>query len=118
LESIKYSLTQFYKKIYMYIIMFNLNRANRNGLMSIAVLIAIITLLTFFGTRSKYQPRPIDITPVTEKSIFDIECTAGHGKEGDIYSMGLTPGGLCGSSKLVGDHASYQIDGGIGGSLI
>ena len=102
--------------------MFKLNRGNRNGLISIAVLIAIITLLSFFGTRSTYQPRPIIITPSTEESIFklkpDIECTAGHGKDGDIYSMGLTPGGLCGSSKIVGDHARYEINEGIGGSLI
>ena len=102
--------------------MFKLNHANRNGLISITFLIAVITVLTLFGNKSTYQPRPIVITPVTEDSIFelkpDIKCTAGHGKEGDIYSMGLSPGGLCGSSKIIGDHARYEINDGIGGSLI
>lgn len=102
--------------------MFNLNRANRNALTSIAVLLAIIMILSFFRRDSAYEPRPLVIVPVTEESIFnlkpDIKCTAGHEKDGDVYSMGLTPGGLCGSSKLVDDHASYAIESGIGGSLI
>jgi hypothetical protein len=59
---------------------------------------------------------------VSEKSIFDLEhkleCAAGQSKEGSPYSMSLTPGGLCGASKLVDEHASYEIGDGIGGSLI
>ena len=99
--------------------MFNLNKANRNALTSIGVLMLIIFILT--ATRETYQPRPIKITPVREGSIFDlenkIECTPGR-KEGSAYTKSLTPGGLCGAQKLVSDLAGYEISEGIGGSLI
>ena len=102
----------------------NLNRADRNALVAMTVLIILITILGFMMTvkTAKYQPRPITITPVSEESLFDLkpdlECTAGSGKEDSPYSVGLTPGGLCGAQKLVGDHAGYEIADGIGGSLI
>jgi hypothetical protein len=99
--------------------MFNLNKANRNALLSIGVLMAIILVL--MATTEKYQPRPIKITPVREGSIFDlenkVECTPGR-KEGSAYTKSLTPGGLCGAQKLVSDLAGYEISDGIGGSLI
>jgi hypothetical protein len=99
--------------------MFNLNKANRNALTSIGVLMLIIFIL--MGTREAYQPRPIKITPIREGSIFDlenkIECTPGR-KEGSAYTKSLTPGGLCGAQKLVSDLAGYEISEGIGGSLI
>ena len=99
--------------------MFNLNKANRNALTSIGVLMIIIFVLMI--TRETYQPRPIKITPVREGSIFDlenkIECTPGR-KEGSPYTKSLTPGGLCGAQKLVSDLSSYEISEGIGGSLI
>ena len=102
----------------------NLNRADRNALVAMTVLIILITILGFMMSvkTAKYQPRPITITPVSEESLFDLkpdlECTAGSGKEDSPYSVGLTPGGLCGAQKLVGDHAGYEIADGIGGSLI
>lgn len=99
--------------------MFNLNKANRNALTSIGVLMLIIFILA--ATRETYQPRPIEITPIREGSIFDlenkIECTPGR-KEGSAYTKSLTPGGLCGAQKLVADLAGYEISEGIGGSLI
>jgi len=54
--------------------MFKFNKANRNALMSITVLVAIICVLAMTrGPASKYQPRPIKIKAVTEESIFDLE---------------------------------------------
>ena len=100
--------------------MFKLNRANRNAITTIMILLAIIFVLT--AIRSEYQPRPIVVKAVSEKSIFDLEnkleCTPGSGKEDSPYTKALTPGGLCGAGKLVSDLASYSIDEGIGGSLI
>ncbi len=97
-----------------------LNRVDRTALMSIAVLVAIIVVLTM--ARSGYQPRPIVIKPKTEKSIFDLEtsleCTAGSGKEDSAYSKGLTPGGVCGAQEVVAQLAGYEIVDGVGGSLI
>ena len=100
----------------------NLNRANRNAIMSIVVLIAIIFLLGLTKNTSRYQPRPITIKAINEKSLFDLEhrleCAPGHTSEGSTYTKSLTPGGLCGSEQLVAEHAGYGIEEGIGGSLI
>ena len=101
--------------------MFKFNKADRNALMSIAVLMIVIIALMMFRETSMYQPRPIKITPISEKSIFDlenkVECTPGR-EEGSAYTKSLTPGGLCGAQELVSDLASYEISDGIGGSLI
>jgi|TARA_Y100000389_G_C17279451_1_gene422166 hypothetical protein len=101
--------------------MLNLNKTDRNALMSIAVLMIVIIALVMFRETSMYQPRPIKITPISEKSIFDlenkVECTPGR-EEGSAYTKSLTPGGLCGAQELVSDLASYEISDGIGGSLI
>jgi hypothetical protein len=91
--------------------------------MAIATLMTLIFVLSMMSVKTaKYQPRPITITPVSEESLFDlkpdVECVAGGGKNGSPYSVGLTPGGLCGAQKLVSAHAGYEIADGIGGSLI
>jgi hypothetical protein len=102
--------------------MYNLNRANRNALISIFTLIAVIFVLGIFKTTSKYQPRPIVIKAVNEKSLFNLEhrleCAPGHTSEGSPYTKSLTPGGVCGAQKLVSEQAGYEIEDGIGGSLI
>ena len=103
--------------------MFKLNRSDRNALMAIAVLMIAIVVLGVMNARTiNYQPRPITLKAISEKSLFDLkcdlECTAGSGKKDSPYSVGLTPGGLCGAQELVGEHAGYEIADGIGGSLI
>jgi len=102
--------------------MYKLNRSNRNALISIFTLVAVIFVLGIFKTTSKYQPRTIVIKTVNDKSIFDledrIECVPGHTSEGSAYTKSLTPGGLCGAQKLVSEQAGYEIEDGIGGSLI
>ena len=102
--------------------MYKLNRSNRNALISIFTLVAVIFVLGIFKTSSKYQPRPIVIKVANDKSIFDledrIECVPGHTSEGSPYTKSLTPGGLCGAQKLVSEQAGYEIEDGIGGSLI
>jgi hypothetical protein len=101
--------------------MLNLNKQDLTAIKSIAVLFVIILVIMTFTQTSMYQPRPIKINPISEKSIFNleskIECTPGR-KEGSAYTKSLTPGGLCGAQKLVADHAGYEISEGIGGSLI
>ncbi len=101
--------------------MFKLNNINRNAMMSIVTLMLIISALTAMRNTSMYQPRPIKITTVSEKSLFDLEheldCVPG-GPKGSAYTKGLTPGGLCGAQELIRDHDAYSIEDGIGGSLI
>jgi|TARA_Y100000389_G_scaffold50174_1_gene45872 hypothetical protein len=101
----------------------NFNKSDRNALTAMAVLMALIVVLSFMNAKtSKYQPRPIKIVPVSEESLFglkpELDCVAGSGKKDSPYSVGLTPGGLCGAQKLVSAHAGYEIEDGIGGSLI
>lgn len=102
--------------------MYNLNRTNRNALISIFTLIAVIFVIGMFKTTSKYQPRPIVIKALNEESIFNlehrVECAPGHTSEGSTYTKSLTPGGVCGAEKLVAEQAGYEIEDGIGGSLI
>jgi hypothetical protein len=102
--------------------MYNLNRTNRNALISIFTLIAVIFVIGMFKTTSKYQPRPIVIKALNEKSLFDlehrVECAPGHTSEGSTYTKSLTPGGVCGAEELVAEQAGYEIEDGIGGSLI
>ena len=102
--------------------MFNLNKTSRNGLMYVMVLMSLISVLTIIqGGSSNYQPRPITVNAISEKSIFDLEhkeeCVPGSPK-GSPYTKSLTPGGLCGVQDLVNAHAGYSISDGIGGSLI
>ena len=70
--------------------MYNLNRANRNALISIFTLIAVIFVLGIFKTTSKYQPRPIIIKAINEESLFNLEhrleCAPGH-----TVRVALTP---------------------------
>ena len=102
--------------------MFNLNRANRNALVSIFTLIAVIFIIGMLKQSSKYQPKPIVIKAVNEDSLFDLpndlNCAPGFTKDGTTYTKSLTPGGLCGSEGLVAGQAGYEIEAGIGGSLI
>jgi hypothetical protein len=102
--------------------MLSLNRANRNAITTIVALIALIFVLGMFNNTSNYQPRPITIVAINEKSIFDlenrIECAPGHTSEGSVYTKSLTPGGLCGAGKFVAEQAGYSIADGIGGTLI
>lgn len=98
------------------------NKVDRNALLSISVLLLMICILMTFRDVSMYQPRPIIIESVNDEKLSDLssslECVAGSGKKDEPYSVGLTPGGLCGASKLVNDQASYKLVDGIGGSLI
>jgi hypothetical protein len=102
--------------------MFKFNKTNRNALTTIVVLFSIIALLGIMKKVSAYQPKPITINVVNDKSIFDLEadldCVPGSGKKDSPYTKGLTPGGLCDAQKLVGEHAGYEIVDGIGGTLI
>ena len=103
--------------------MYNLNRANRNALISIFTLITVIFVIGMLKQSSKYQPKPIVIKASNEESIFslpnDIACTPGFTADGSTYTKALTPGGLCGSEGLVASQAGgYEIEDGIGGSLI
>ena len=102
--------------------MFKLNQANRNAITSIIVLILLIVAIALTRHICAYHLRSIKIKAISEASIFDrkpsLECTPGSGKRDDAYTLGLTPGGLCGAQQLVDDHAGYAIEDGIGGSLI
>jgi len=93
----------------------------------IGLLIAIIVLLSR-QSRSYMTAAPIVTTPGPNaskdtKSLLDrkpsLDCTPGPGESASYYSMGLTPGGLCGDGDYVHDQIrDFAIADGIGGSLL
>lgn len=102
-----------------------LNATNRNTLNAIAVVVILLVVIMFMSTPadpklSMYQPREITVKTKSDASIFTLprstECLAGPTKEADFYNIDVQ--GICGGQQLVNDHASYEIDGGIGGVLI
>lgn len=94
----------------------------------IGLLVAILVLLVRGARSSGYSGADIAITPGPNvqkdpKSLFEIkpslECTPGPGEKADYYTLGLTPGGLCGGSDMVRDQMrDYAIADGVGGSLL
>lgn len=97
-----------------------LNNVNKKTLRWMTIVALLLVALVMFSKKSMYQAKPIEIETVNEKSIFDLErkgnCLPGPDKDSDAYV--IPPNGICGAQKLVRDHASYKIAGGIGGVLI
>lgn len=99
-----------------------LNATDRSIISAIAVIIIIIMLIatTKNNNTSSYQPKEITIKKKSDASIFTIptktECLPGPNKEADYYTRDVY--GICGAQELVNDHASYEIEDGIGGVLI
>jgi hypothetical protein len=94
----------------------------------IGLLLAILVLLIQGKKRSGYTGAPLTIQPGPNvksdpKELFDIQpsldCVPGPSESADYYTQGLTPGGLCGGSKMVADQMrDFTITGGISGSLL
>lgn len=95
-------------------------------------LLVVILVLLVKGARSGYQQgsggsevtiQPGPMVSKDPKTLFEIqpniECTPGPSEKADYYTMGLTPGGLCGGSQMVRDQMrDYALADGIGGSLL
>lgn len=99
-----------------------MNRTTRQMLRWIVIIFAIVILLQMMrGPRSGYALREISIKEKNMDSLFggayDLKCVPG-GEQGDYYTKGLTPGGLCGVQKIVAEQADYELVGGIGEPLI
>jgi len=95
----------------------------------IGLLVAILVIqLRTPTTVSTFIPAPIETKPtsaVARKggSLFDmkpsLECTPGPSENASYYTMGLTPGGLCGDGEAVQSQLrDFSIENGIGGSLL
>ena len=93
----------------------------------IALLLVILYMLVK-GRSSGYAGAPIVIAPGPNvvndpKDLFainpEIKCVPGPSEDADYYTVGLTPGGLCGGSKMVADQMrDYTITSGMSGSLL
>jgi hypothetical protein len=93
----------------------------------IGLLVTIVVLLVQ-GRGSGYSAAPLTVVPGPDasslpQSLYEIpsslECTPGPSENASYYSRGLTPGGLCGDGDAVRSQLrDYNIDGGIGGSLL
>jgi len=95
-------------------------------LVIVGLLAAILYVLAKGSSRSGYAE--LNVTPGPNvrrdpKDLFAIkpnmECTPGPGAKAAYFTVGLTPGGLCGDSDMVRDQMrDYAISDGIGGSLL
>ena len=93
----------------------------------IGLLVAILVLVVQ-GSESGYEPFPLVVNAgpaarQTNGDIFSqkdrIDCVPGPSETADYYTMGLTPGGLCGGSAMIRDQMrDYTIADGVGGSLL
>jgi hypothetical protein len=93
----------------------------------IGLLVAILVLVVQ-GSKSGYEPSPLVVNagPAARQTNGDIfaqsdrlDCVPGPSETADYYTVGLTPGGLCGGSAMVRDQMrDYTIADGIGGSLL
>lgn len=96
--------------------------------MIIGLLVTILVLLVRGGASGYEAGSPLTVAPgpkaqTAPKSLFDIkpsmDCTPGPSGKADYYTMGLTPGGLCGGSVMVREQMrDYAIADGVGGSLL
>lgn len=97
--------------------------SNKN-ISSLLVLAAVVVLLVMAVRTSMYRlsPSPVKVSGVKEGSIFDLpyklSCVPGPQADASAYTLGLSPGGICGAQEFVADQADYTIDDGIGGSLL
>lgn len=91
--------------------MFNLNRTNRNALVTIVVALVIIGAM--MAVRSSYEPMPLVIKTKNDGSIFDLpydtKCVAGSADPMESTYSVSRPGGICGAEKLIRDQADYEI---------
>jgi hypothetical protein len=93
----------------------------------VGLLVAILVLV-IQGGKSGYEPSPLVVNagPAARQTNGDIfalkdrvDCVPGPSESSDYYTVGLTPGGLCGGSAMVRDQMrDYTIADGVGGSLL
>ena len=98
-----------------------LSNKNIGSLLMIAL--AVMLIVSVVRTSMyKLSPSPIQVSNVKEGSIFDLpyklSCVPGPQADASAYTMGLSPGGICGAQEFVADQAEYVIEDGIGGSLL
>jgi hypothetical protein len=93
----------------------------------IGLLVAILVMVVQ-GSKSGYEPSPLLVNagPAARKTNGDIftlsdrvDCVPGPSDTADYYTVGLTPGGVCGGSAMIRDQMrDYTIADGVGGSLL
>ena len=93
----------------------------------IGLLVAILVLVVQ-GGKSGYEPAALTVNAgpaarATSGDILDlknrVDCVPGPSETADYYTVGLTPGGLCGGAAYVREQVrDFAIVDGIGGSLL
>ena len=99
---------------------FNLNFKNKQMWAGLVIGILLCILVSKMNKSSGYSPITIQEVAGSDQSIFNLEdslkCVPGSQPGASSYTVGLTPGGLCGAQELVASAANYTIIDGIGGS--
>jgi hypothetical protein len=92
------------------------------------VIIGLLLMIIYRMSRpSSFILRPSEMvttgTGIPPSALFDMPptlgCVPGPAKNASYYTLGLTPGGLCGDGNWVHDQQrKWSIQSGIGGSLL
>lgn len=107
----------------------NARNMRQMGMYLLYALLAIWILSKVTGKKSylldQHRMRPVDLGAkyTQEGDLFSLpykmECTPGVFSSDSAFSMGLSPGGICGDQDMVRKQMSeYSIDSGIGGGLL
>ena len=96
------------------------------ALVLVLTIVVLMYVKCFMGMKKsgyKLSPESIDVSPMVSgdaisKLPYTLDCVPGPGKGAAYYTKDMTPGGFCGDQALVRESMSYQILGGIGGSLL
>lgn len=97
--------------------MFFGNKKNSSQILTLFVfgLVLFLVLSLMAPPQAKYMPgKPIKVSGPREGSLFDLpvglDCVAGPSQTASPYSLGLTPGGICGAQEFVVNQSEYVIE--------
>lgn len=98
--------------------MFFGNKKNSSQILTLLVfgiVLFLVVSLMMPPPQAKYMPgKSIKVSGPREGSLFDLpvglECVAGPSQTASPYSLGLTPGGICGAQEFVVNQSEYVIE--------
>jgi hypothetical protein len=91
-------------------------KKSTKNLILFSLLFIVLLWLLRAVQKSSYSLSPQDVEIIGSskepgemfKLPYKMECTPGPDKESSAYTMGLSPGGLCGAQEFVAEQANYK----------
>lgn len=93
------------------------NKKNSSQILTLLVfgIVLFLVMTLMMPKQAKYMPgKSIKVSGPREGSLFDLpvglDCVAGPSQTASPYSLGLTPGGICGAQEFVANQSEYVIE--------